>query len=157
MKVSSVFTVLALVLSIITCSAQEESEHNGLTQLLDTMLSHQKIAADTGVQVGQESNFLTVKAASKKNSSINLLIASSVDENDAPLPLGWDDVGKLLNEPILSSHMGHDDFPVCQLWLGCLVAFLGLSFIGSGCGMLCRKKGCEEEDQESYLPTFERR
>jgi hypothetical protein len=155
MKLNSVFAALALVLSIITCSAQEEVEHNGLTKFLDSMLTHQKLAAETGVQVGQESNFLTANA-SKKNAHIDLLIADSLDENNTPLPLGWEGVGKFLHEPIRTSHMGHDDFPVYQLWLGCVFAVVGLGFLASGCGTLCRKE-CEEVEQESYLPTFERR
>lgn len=156
MKLNSIFIALALVLSIISCSAQE-SEHAGLTELLDNMMSieqeHKKIEIDTGYQVGEESYFLTANA-SKKNKNIDLLIADSLDENDTPLPLGWEDVGKFLNEPILSSHNAHVAFPVWQLWLGSLVAFLGLSFIATGSGVFCRK-GREEMEQESYLPTFE--
>jgi hypothetical protein len=159
MKLNSIFIALALMLSIISTSAKEPEEYAGLTELLDNMLSieyeHKKLEIDTGFHVGEESKFLTANA-SKKNRNIDLLIADSLDENDTPLPLGWEDVGKLLNEPILSSHNAHTALPVYQLWLGCLVAFLGLSFIATGCGMFCRK-GREEMEQVSCLPSFERR
>lgn len=159
MKLQPIFPTLMLCM-ISCCNAESSEPHSGLTDLLDHMLSYQEehlhIAQETGVRVGQESDFLNGKT-NNKNLLPDLLIADSADEDDMPLPLGWEDVGKFLNEPILSSHSAHDDFPAWQLWLGCLTAVIGLSLVvTASTGMLCPRKSNKDEDDNKemcLLPT----
>jgi hypothetical protein len=165
MKLFTILTtvVLALTSLISSCHGQEESEQHSdhLTELLDTMLQHRKVEVETGVHVGQEDAFLT--ARHKKNSDFLLLIANSRDENDIPLPLGWQEVGNYLSEPILSSHTAHDDLPVWQLRLGCFVAVVGLCFLVAAStpssNMLrvyllqSTRKNNDENEESMLLPT----
>jgi hypothetical protein len=162
MKLQSIFTTLTLCCCIISCCNAESSEpHSSLTDLLDHMLSYQQehlhVAQETGVRVGQESDFLSTKTTNNKNHLPDLLIANSADEDGMPLPLGWEDVGKFLNEPIQSSHSAHDDFPAWQLWIGCVIEFLGVSLVvAASTDMLCPSKSGKNEsndNEERCLPT----
>jgi hypothetical protein len=164
MKHFNLFTTLALPLATIIPSCQaQEAEHTDLTEMLDNMLSfeeqHKTIEIATGVQVGQGSAFLS--ASPNKNSDFLLLIANSSDENDTPLPLGWQEVGNFLKEPVVSSHSAPQDFPAWKLWLGCAVAVMGLSLIvtastnstGVLLGLLQQLSNNKDEDEKMLAPT----
>lgn len=167
MKVQSLYRALILMFSVVACRG-EESEHSVLTELLESMLSHEQehkqVEEETGVQVRHESAFLNANKSPKGNSNSNsnniiplqfteedLLIADSRDADDAPLPLGWEHIGNLLNEPIRSSHSAHDEFPLWKMMLGCLIAVIGVSCIFLGSGMLCLP--VKKEEEHEHLPT----
>ena len=132
--------------------------------MLSYQQEHQNVAEETGIQVGQESDFLKGNTNNANNQHLplllpDLLIASTADADDydVPLPLGWEDVGRFLHEPILSSHRAHDDFPAWQLWLGCLLALAGLSLVvtaSTGCHATKKSiKDHEYVDETLCLPT----
>jgi hypothetical protein len=167
MKLPSIYTTLFLICIVsCCCNAEEESSsaehpHSTLTDMLDHMLSyqqeHQHVAEETGIQVGQESDFLKGNTNNANNQHLpllllpDLLIASTADADDyeVPLPLGWEDVGRFLREPILSSHRAHDDFPAWQLWLGCLLALVGLSLVvTASTGCHATKKSIKDNDDD---------
>jgi hypothetical protein len=167
MKLPLFFNAMALSLCVFTCSG-EDSEHTGLTELLDSILSfeqeHKEIEEKTGFHVLRGFDFydeLSGENVNERNANDgSLLIADSRDGEDMPLPLGWEEVGNLLNEPIQSSLIEHDEFPTC-LWLCCLIALIGMSLILTGSGMLCCWEGTVEilfsektkSGQESGLPS----
>jgi hypothetical protein len=156
MKLQSIYT--SFVLCIISCcnaddsSSHQQQPHSGLTDMLDHMLSyleeHTHVAEETGVRIGQESDFLS-KAPRAILLPDLLLIADASDEDDMPLPLGWEHVGKFLHEPVLSSHRAHDDFPAWQLWIGGLIAVIGLSLVVTATA----KSNKNDDGNDLCLPT----
>jgi hypothetical protein len=155
MKLQSIYTTF--VLCMISCcnandSSSQQQPHSGLTDMLDHMLSyleeHTHVAEETGVRIGQESDFLS-KAPKAILLPDLLLIADASDEDDMPLPLGWEYVGKFLHEPILSSHSAHDEFPAWQLCLGCMIAVIGLSLVVTA----STKSNKNDDDRDLCLPT----
>jgi hypothetical protein len=162
--INAVMKLLLMVLSlcVITCSG-EEPEHAGLTELLDSILSyehqHKQLEEKTGFQVLRGFDFYdelgTGNLHDRDANDGGLLIVDSRDNEDMPLPLGWKEVGSLLNEPIQSSLIEHEEFPTWQLWLCCFVAVIGLSLILTGSGMLCWDRETKEARQEeSCLPSY---
>jgi hypothetical protein len=162
--------LLAMVLSlcVITCSG-EEPEYTGLTELLDSILSyehqHKQLEEKTGFQVLRGFDFYdehgTGSMHDRDASDGGLLIADSRDSEDMPLPLGWREVGSLLNEPIQSSLIEREEFPTWQLWLCCFVAVIGLSLILTGSGMIYGERALEmfaeskeSRKEESCLPSY---
>lgn len=167
MKLPLFCIAIALSLCVISCSG-DDSGNAGLTELLDSILTyeqeHKNIEEKTGVQVLRAFDFYDDAPGHVNDKNAidgGLLIADSRDSKDIPLPLGWEEVGNLLNEPILSSLVAHEEFPTWQLWLCCFVAVIGMSliFTGSG-GMLCLEKVLEifsekgQFGQESSLPSY---